>query len=166
MPTLGDIIKKYRVEHEMSMDDFAKKSGMSKSYISVLEKNKRPGSKTPIQPSFNCVKQAADAMEMNFLELSLLLFGKEIEENFKDLSFVAPEDYDIIKVLIDNGLYNNLESSDNMVKESDAKSKYITSKYAKLKKHFSDLNTIGKEEAVKRVEELTHIEKYTQPDDK
>lgn len=67
-----------------------------------------------------------------------------------------------------------LETSENILKDfseypehwEDVAYKYTANQYAKLKKHFSDLNTIGKEEAVKRVEELTHIEKYTQPDDK
>ena len=40
--TLGDIIKDYRKSHNMSMDLFAEKSGISKAYISLLEKNKHP----------------------------------------------------------------------------------------------------------------------------
>ena len=34
-----------------------------------------------------------------------------------------------------------------------------------LLSHFADLNNTGKEEAVKRVEELTHIDKYTKAED-
>lgn len=37
--TLGEIIKKYRHDHSLSMDAFAAMSGLSKSYISILEKN-------------------------------------------------------------------------------------------------------------------------------
>ena len=40
--TLGNIIKEYRISHEMSMDAFSEKSGISKAYISLLEKNKHP----------------------------------------------------------------------------------------------------------------------------
>ena len=36
--TLGDLIKNYREETGMSMDEFAEKSGLSKGYISMLEK--------------------------------------------------------------------------------------------------------------------------------
>ena len=36
--TLGDIIKAYREKHDMSMDDFAKASGISKTYVWMLEK--------------------------------------------------------------------------------------------------------------------------------
>lgn len=64
--TLGDIIKKYREDHGISMDAFSKKSGISKAYISILEKNKRPGTEKPVAPSINCIKQAADGMDMDF----------------------------------------------------------------------------------------------------
>ena len=36
---LGEIVKKYRLEHKISMDEFARLSGLSKGYISMLEKN-------------------------------------------------------------------------------------------------------------------------------
>ena len=37
--TLGQIIRAYREENSMSMDRFAKASGLSKGYISQLENN-------------------------------------------------------------------------------------------------------------------------------
>lgn len=37
--TLGEIIKNYRAEHKMSMDAFSQKVGLSKAYISILERN-------------------------------------------------------------------------------------------------------------------------------
>lgn len=36
--TLGDIIKSYRSKYGLSMDSFSDKSGISKAYISLLEK--------------------------------------------------------------------------------------------------------------------------------
>lgn len=38
--TLGDVISKYRAEHGISMDKFAELSGISKAYISILERNR------------------------------------------------------------------------------------------------------------------------------
>lgn len=64
--TLGDIIREYRHTHKMSMDAFSKKSGISKAYISLLEKNRRPQTGKPIAPSIQCIKQAADGMDMDF----------------------------------------------------------------------------------------------------
>lgn len=36
--TIGEIIKDYRTEHNMSYEEFAKKCGFSKSYVYALEK--------------------------------------------------------------------------------------------------------------------------------
>ena len=71
--TLGEIIKAYRTEQGMSMDDFSKVSGISKAFISVLEMYKRPGSCKPVEPSVKCVKQAAKAMGVDFIELILAI---------------------------------------------------------------------------------------------
>ena len=71
--TLGDIIYNYRTEHKMSMDAFADRSGMSKAYISLLEKNKHPKTGKPIAPSIKVIKQSAEAMRMDFNELHHIL---------------------------------------------------------------------------------------------
>lgn len=73
--TLGEIIKKYRTEHDMSMDAFAAISGISKAYISLLEKNKHPKTGKPIAPSIQSIKQAADGMGMDFNTLFNMLDG-------------------------------------------------------------------------------------------
>lgn len=73
--TLGDIIKQYRTEHEMSMDAFAVKSGISKSYISLLEKNQHPKTGNPITPSVETIKSAADGMNMDFNDLFAMIDG-------------------------------------------------------------------------------------------
>jgi repressor LexA len=73
--TLGNIIKSYRQENGMSMDAFSSRSGISKAYISLLEKNKHPKTGKPIAPSIQCIKQAADGMNMDFNELFAMLDG-------------------------------------------------------------------------------------------
>ena len=57
----GELIKKYRNDNKMSMDDFAKKSGISKAYISMLEKNKNLKTGKKIKPSFDVIKKCAKA---------------------------------------------------------------------------------------------------------
>lgn len=74
--TLGDIIKDYRTTHGLSMDGFSEKSGISKAYISLLEKNKHPKTGKNIAPSIQCIKQAASGMNMSFDDLFALLDGK------------------------------------------------------------------------------------------
>lgn len=73
--TLGEIIKKYRTEHNMSMDQFSAKSGISKSYISLLEKNAHPKTNKPIAPSIKCIHQVADCICMDFNVLFSMLDG-------------------------------------------------------------------------------------------
>ena len=56
--TLGEEIRKYRKEHSLSLDQFAFKTGLSKSYLSMLENNKDPRGK-PISPSLDTIKKVA-----------------------------------------------------------------------------------------------------------
>ena len=73
--TLGMIINSYRVENGMSMDDFAKASGISKAYISLLEKNVNPQTGKVITPSIRSIKLAASAMGRDFDSLFKQLEG-------------------------------------------------------------------------------------------
>ena len=73
--TLGTIIKEYRTTHDLSMDDFSALSGISKAYISLLEKNKHPKTGKPIVPSIQIIKQASDAMNMDFNLLFSMIDG-------------------------------------------------------------------------------------------
>ena len=57
------------------MATFAEKSGISKAYISLLEKNRHPKTGKPISPSIQCIKQVADAIGMNFDDLFKTLEG-------------------------------------------------------------------------------------------
>ena len=38
MANIGELVKKYREQHNLSMDAFAEKCGVSKAYISMIEK--------------------------------------------------------------------------------------------------------------------------------
>ena len=74
--TLGDIIKRYRNDHTLSMDAFSERSGISKAYISLLEKNRHPKTGKEISPSIQCIRKAAQGMNMDFDDLFALLDGK------------------------------------------------------------------------------------------
>lgn len=68
--TLGDIIASYRAEHSLSMEKFAEMSGLSKGYISMLERNSHPSTGKPIAPTLNTFVAVANALGM---ELDALL---------------------------------------------------------------------------------------------
>ena len=73
---LGDIIKQYREEHQMSLQDFANLIGTSRSYIHMLEKNINPSTNKPINPSIETLKLLANAMNMD-LEVLLKKLNSE-----------------------------------------------------------------------------------------
>ena len=70
---LGEIIKEYRDKNKLSMDKFAKMANVSKAYISVLERNKRPKTGKPVIPSIPVIKNVAEAMNMSFDDLFNML---------------------------------------------------------------------------------------------
>lgn len=98
---LGEIIKKYREEHQMSLQDFADLIGTSRSYIHMLEKNINPSTNKPISPSIETLKSLANAMNMN-LELLLKQLNNEqdiyIDENEYKKQFINPSSSAVVFV--------------------------------------------------------------------
>ena len=92
--TLGDYIKEYRTANKYSMDDFAKRSGLSKAYVSILERNYNPSTGKAAIPSLETIKRVAIATNIDFNALFALL-----DDDFK-ISLEA----DDIKISIPEGL--------------------------------------------------------------
>lgn len=67
--TLGDFIKNYRTTHKCSMDEFAKRAGMSKAYVSILERNFNPSTGKAAIPSLDTIKRVSIATSTDFNEL-------------------------------------------------------------------------------------------------
>ena len=136
--TLGDLIKQYRDEHGLSMDVFAEKSGISKAYISLLEKNRHPKTGNPITPSIGIIKQAADGMGMDFNKLF---------------------------TMIDSTVELSPTSSVSWVDKSfllDSESENLRNDEQELLKVYNQLNDYGKEKALEYIEDLVGNEKYTE----
>lgn len=69
---LSRILRKYREDNKVSMDAFASKAGVSKSYISMIENDKNARDDKPISPTLTTLAKLADAMNIgldNLLEL-------------------------------------------------------------------------------------------------
>lgn len=60
--TLGDILKRYRMDNNISIDEFSKKSSLSKGYISMLENNINPRNNKPIAPTLPTIQKIAVGM--------------------------------------------------------------------------------------------------------
>lgn len=85
---LGDLIKQYRTINNLSLRDFALKSGLSHTYISALEKNIDPRTGKPIAPTLDTVKYVAKGMNISIEEI---LKALDQEQEFiinQDLSSV------------------------------------------------------------------------------
>ncbi len=83
--TLGDYIKEYRSVHKLSMDDFASRSGMSKAYVSILERNYNPSTGKAAIPSLETIKRVATATSVDFNDLIAML-----DENLEVSLFPEP----------------------------------------------------------------------------
>ena len=66
---LGIVVKKFRSENNLTMQEFANMSGLSKGYISMLEKGKHPQNNREIIPSIETVLRIAKAMNLSLDEL-------------------------------------------------------------------------------------------------
>lgn len=70
---LGEIIREYRTQHDMSMGDFAKKSGISKPYVSMLEANKNSRDGKSIVPSITTLQKVSRAVNISLNDLLRML---------------------------------------------------------------------------------------------
>lgn len=66
---LGDKIKQYRTEHELSLRQFAERCGVSHTYIGVLESGINPNTDKPLVPNLTRLSQIAKGMNLSVEEL-------------------------------------------------------------------------------------------------
>ncbi|RRD29215.1 XRE family transcriptional regulator, partial [Streptococcus minor] len=75
---IGKFIKQYRKDNNLSMAEFAEKSGISKAYVSVLEKNKDPRNGKEIIPSIPTIKKISSAINISFDDILNALNEEQI----------------------------------------------------------------------------------------
>lgn len=93
---LGEIIKKYRKENNLSLRAFASKCGLSYTYISMLEKNIDYRTGKPISPTLDSVKYISNAMNIPIDDLLKML---DDEQEFKLNEDVLPNNLNVIPIL-------------------------------------------------------------------
>lgn len=93
--TIGDVIREYREKHSISMDVFSERSGLSKAYISMLEKNKNPRTGHPIEPSLETYISVANATGKTVEDL-LIEAGSEAMVRLGKKAARDPVDLDTI----------------------------------------------------------------------
>lgn len=75
---LNELIKLYREMHDYTMQEFADRCGLSKGYISMLEKGVSPRNGNKITPSIETIAKIAKGMNMTTDELVTQLNDTEI----------------------------------------------------------------------------------------
>lgn len=75
--TLGDIIKNYREQNNITLGDFANTCSLSKGYISMLENNINPRNNRPISPTLPSMAKIATGMGIELDILLKMLDGKQ-----------------------------------------------------------------------------------------
>lgn len=90
---LGEVVKKYREDHDLSMRQFAKLSGLSHAYIPLIERGTNHNG-SPLIPSITVYKQLADAMGITLHELMKMVdddervdISEESNRSVEDSSF-------------------------------------------------------------------------------
>lgn len=86
---LGDLTKEYRKRHGMNMQTFADLCGLSKAYISILERNYNPKSGKPPVPSLETIRAISAVMGKDFNDVIALLDGDQ-EVTLSDLPSSSP----------------------------------------------------------------------------
>lgn len=81
--TLGDIVKQYRIDNDVSMKEFANRCSLSKGYISMLENNINPRNNKPIAPTLPSIQKIANGMRIE-TDLLLKMLDRNQEISLKD----------------------------------------------------------------------------------
>ncbi|WP_338547778.1 helix-turn-helix transcriptional regulator [Emergencia sp. JLR.KK010] len=97
---LGEFIHNYRVENKLTMQDFANRSGLSKGYISMLEKNQHPQSRRQLTPSLETYQKIAIAANLSLDELISVLDGNEMVSLYSDTASESGESYSITSDIV------------------------------------------------------------------
>lgn len=111
---IKDIISNYRAEHKITMEEFASRAGLSKGYISMLERGAKAKSGKPIEPSLTAYTNIAFAMGMGLDELLDLLddvpvslaAGLKEAEKPSEVPELTPDELDLLSY------YRSMSESD------------------------------------------------------
>lgn len=75
---IGDLVKEYRRKNNLTMQEFANMTRLSKGYISMLEKGRHPQNNRAIVPSIETVKSIATAMNVSVDDILEMLDNNQL----------------------------------------------------------------------------------------
>lgn len=148
--TLGENIKALRIKKGLTQKELASKLGIAINSVSRYETNER-------QPSFKMLENIASALETDISDLTKYQISRNSDiPPFEEMTQQEQKEF----------MINTIESIQNFFKDIKKPLEELQQvKQQFLLNNYNKLNTLGKDEAIKRVEELTEIPKYTTPDE-
>lgn len=123
---IGQLIKEYRTNHEMSQQEFADRCGLSKPYISQIENNKNPKTGLPPAPSFETYIKLAKAMNM------------PIDVLFSLIDNVLPLDDGNVDFVVDTLIESKRNTAKAMDKTQETQQYYLDAETAKMAQELHD----------------------------
>lgn len=75
---LGALIKSFRIKNNMTMQEFADSAGLSKGYVSMLEKGIHPQNNKKIVPSISTVQKVAQVLGLSVNQLVEVIDGNQL----------------------------------------------------------------------------------------
>lgn len=91
---IGKYINNYRKGKDLSMQEFADRCGLSKGYISMLEKGRHPQNGKKIVPSIETVQKIASAMHITIDDLLQSIDGDQLIDVSKESRLGCSADVD------------------------------------------------------------------------
>lgn len=158
--SVGEQIKKCRNEIKLSQKELGKKLGVSQAMIAQYESGKR-------LPKLETIQKIAEALEVPLYDLFVtktdnlgisidLIDVKHPEDITKYLSAIDPHfNEEFLKEKIEAERIGHLSNLEQLE----------TQNIEQLVDNYLKLNDLGQQEAVKRVEELTEIPRYTKKEE-
>lgn len=141
--TFGEKVKELREQKGFSQRELGERLHVTQQTIAQYEKKTE-------SPKLSTIQKIADALEVGIYELStdFSSFKEQIIQESAPLSAAKRHGY------MDNELIRELEKN-HILRELD-----ITEDKQALLFEYNKLNHLGRQEAIKRVSELTEISKY------
>lgn len=95
---LEELLRAFREENNLTMQEFADRCGLSKGYVSMLEKGKHPQSQRRLVPSLETLKKISVGMNLTMDELLPMLDGNTVVSLVKESpDTLSPDERQLIE---------------------------------------------------------------------
>lgn len=105
--TVGDVIRQYRIEHDMSLAEFGRRAGLTRGYLSAVERGVNSNG-SPARLSYASAQRIAKVMGITHSDLIKAIEGSDdiiLTEKEKRLIKAYRSDNDVVREYVDKLLH-------------------------------------------------------------